>query len=477
MEDMKTEKREQALDSVTKDPYRIVKGNPLIEARFELTPTQMKLFIYMLSLLDISKESFVPLTITVKDFQKFTGVEGGSLYSHLQQEVKKMIDKKVYYKDDRIELDSHLISGYVYFKKEGYFVLEFPNLLKPFLLQLKENFTVLDIRNILRLDSSYAMRFYEICKEKERIGTFEFEVDKLKRMFNIEHKYKNYFDFKMKVVVQAQNELMKNSELYFEFTEIKQGKKVVKLRFVVKKNKLEEVEDPLVEQISASFKEANKDPLPLITQSIEIQANETLNLIYDQVKDFGITQHTIKDWLDEISIEQIQLAINHLKKELISGRNIKNIGGYLTTMVKSPDLMQAQQQEVKKKEEAKRVQATKKAEVQSKKEQQQRKDQLLEEYTNAKRKEANMILSQNPQLYRNILDRMSSNLLGSMQYDSYLQFCGGQISIDTFLSYFNLGTGFYGIVMNILESEFPVFGYIKDEYSPKAKEIGLRLTY
>jgi hypothetical protein len=47
---------------------------------------------------------------------------------------------------------------------------------------------------------------------------------------------------------------------------------------VVKKNKLEEVEDPLVEQISASFKEANKDPLPLITQSIEIQANETLNL-------------------------------------------------------------------------------------------------------------------------------------------------------------------------------------------------------
>lgn len=52
------------------------------------------------------------------------------------------------------------------------------------------------------------MRFYEICKEKERIGTFEFEVDKLKRMFNIEHKYKNYFDFKMKVVVQAQNELI-----------------------------------------------------------------------------------------------------------------------------------------------------------------------------------------------------------------------------------------------------------------------------
>ncbi|MFY7826941.1 MAG: replication initiation protein [Flectobacillus sp.] len=477
MEDMKIEKREQALDSVTKDPYRIVKGNPLIEARFELTPTQMKLFIYMLSLLDISKESFVPLTITVKDFQKFTGVEGGSLYSHLQQEVKKMIDKKVYYKDDRIELDSHLISGYVYFKKEGYFILEFPNLLKPFLLQLKENFTVLDIRNILRLDSSYAMRFYEICKEKEKIGTFEFEVDKLKRMFNIEHKYKNYFDFKMKVVVQAQNELMKNSELYFEFSEIKQGKKVVKLRFVVKKNKLEELDDmPLVDQISASFKEL-PNPLPLIAQSIEIEANQTLNLIFEQVKDWSISQQTVREWLEQFAVEQIQLAIDHVKKELLAGKTFKNIGGYLTTLVKSPDLMQAQQQEIKRKEEAKRIQVAKKAEAQIKKEQQLKKDELLEEYTNAKRIEANQILTQNPQLYTSILGRISGNLLGSMQYDSYIKFCGGQISLDTFLNYFNLGTGFYGIVMNILEADYPVFGYIKDEYHEKAKAIGLRLSY
>jgi hypothetical protein len=53
----------------------------------------------------------------------------------------------------------------------------------------------------------------------------------------------------------------------------------------------------LVEQISASFKEANKDPLPLITQSIEIQANETLNLIYEQVKILGLLSTPLKSGL------------------------------------------------------------------------------------------------------------------------------------------------------------------------------------
>lgn len=81
------------------------------------------------------------------------------------------------------------------------------------------------------------MRFYEICKEKERFKTFEYTVEHLKEMFSIENKYKNYFDFKVKVIVQARNKLKENSELYFDFDEIKQGKKVVSLRFTVIKNK------------------------------------------------------------------------------------------------------------------------------------------------------------------------------------------------------------------------------------------------
>lgn len=143
--------------AISKDPFRVIKGNPLIEAKFELTPIQTKLFLFLLAKLDTTKNSFEPMIVVVKDFQKFIGSKGDSLYHHLKKEVEKMIGKRVYYKDDGIELNSNLISGYMYLENEGAFLVEFPSLLKPFLLQLKENFTVIDIRNILDLDSSYAI--------------------------------------------------------------------------------------------------------------------------------------------------------------------------------------------------------------------------------------------------------------------------------------------------------------------------------
>ena len=55
MDNQEISKREQALIAISKDPFRVIKGNPLIEAKFELTPIQTKLFLFLLAKLDTSK--------------------------------------------------------------------------------------------------------------------------------------------------------------------------------------------------------------------------------------------------------------------------------------------------------------------------------------------------------------------------------------------------------------------------------------
>ena len=92
MNQPETSKREQALVAISRDPFRVIKGNPLIEAKFELTPIQTKLFLFLLAKLDTTKNSFEPMIVVVKDFQKFIGSKGDSLYHHLKKEVEKMID-------------------------------------------------------------------------------------------------------------------------------------------------------------------------------------------------------------------------------------------------------------------------------------------------------------------------------------------------------------------------------------------------
>jgi plasmid replication initiation protein len=464
MNQPETSKREQALVAISKDPFRVIKGNPLIEAKFELTPIQTKLFLFLLAKLDTTKNSFEPMIVVVKDFQKFIGSKGDSLYHHLKKEVEKMIGKRVYYKDDGVELNSSLISGYMYLENEGAFLVEFPSLLKPFLLQLKENFTVIDIRNILGLDSSYAMRFYEICKEKERFKTFEYTVEHLKEMFSIENKYKNYFDFKVKVIVQARNELKENSELYFDFDEIKQGKKVVSLRFTVIKNKknLQHIDDT---------------SLFGTTNATEILINE----VFELVKNHGINLRTVQIWFEKYPFVQIKQGVDYTLNENKKGR-VNDVASYLQKMVATSDLVpqvEKQKQEQIKKRQQKKIEIDTKTQLAD---QEQEKDKLKTAYFDKKKQLAIDLLKANSEIYLNLMNQLTleskgdkPNLLAELAYKNYRQdtpFITN--SLDEFLFNFNQEGIFQSYIFEQMTIIFPDFQRLKSLFLPQILALGMK---
>lgn len=464
MNQPETSKREQALVAISRDPFRVIKGNPLIEAKFELTPIQTKLFLFLLAKLDTTKNSFEPMIVVVKDFQKFIGSKGDSLYHHLKKEVEKMIGKRVYYKDDGVELNSSLISGYMYLENEGAFLVEFPSLLKPFLLQLKENFTVIDIRNILGLDSSYAMRFYEICKEKERLKTFDYTVEQLKEMFSIENKYKNYFDFKVKVIIQARNELKENSELYFDFDEIKQGKKVVALRFTVIKNKkhLQHIDD------ASLFSPAN---------ATEVLINE----VFELVKNHNVSLRTVQIWFEKYPFIQIQKGVDYTLGEYKKGK-VKDIASYLQKMVAMTQLeppLEKQQQEQTKKRQQKQTDIDLKNQLAN---QELQKDQLKSAYFAQKKQLVIDLLKANSEIYLNLLNQLSlesksdkPNLLAELAYKSYKQntkFVAN--SLDEFLFNFNEEGIFQSYIFEQMSLIFPDFEAIRMRFLPQALALGIK---
>ncbi|AFK05680.1 initiator RepB protein (plasmid) [Emticicia oligotrophica DSM 17448] len=463
MDQSESSKREQALVAISKDPFRVIKGNPLIEAKFELTPIQTKLFLFLLAKLDATKNNFEPMIVVVKDFQKFIGAKGDSLYHHLKKEVEKMIGKRVYYKDDNVELNSSLISGYMYLENEGAFLVEFPSLLKPFLLQLKENFTVIDIRNILGLDSSYAMRFYEICKEKERFKSFEYTVEHIKEMFSIENKYKNYFDFKVKVIVQARNELKENSELYFDFEEIKQGKKVVAIRFKVIKNKKD-------------LQLLDEDLLLKPQNATEILINE----IFEAVKTFNVSLRTVQIWFEKYPFLQIKKGVDYTLSEHKKGK-IKDVPSYLQKMVAVSQSETPTDKQVK--EQNKKLQQ-KKAESESKviqEELEKKKSNLLGEYHIQKKQLAIKLLQDNPEVYANLFNTLSqegsdnkADILTALALQSYQKetpYDSG--SLDEFLFNFQQEGTFQSYIFDKMNERFTDFQNLKKDFLSMAKSFGI----
>lgn len=457
---MEESKREKAIEAISKDPNRIIKTNPIINARFDITTVQMKVFLKIIASIDQSKDDISEVQISVGELQKFVGRTSKNIHKYLQEELVKLKQRNIFYEDENIRLDTNLLSSIIYYKKQGYFSFEIPKALKPFLLQIKENFTVFDIRNMLFLESIYAMRLYEYCKEFERFKHFEIDVEEIKERFGIADRYKNYFDFKLKVINQARTELMKNSELYFDFDEIKEGKKVVRLRFTIIKNN----------------KEVTKDTIETLKE-----VDEKVLEIIDLVKMY-VSESTVNAWFEKYPYEQIKKGVIYSLNQAKNG-GIKDVGAYLQKMVATTDLFDPS--EIIKQEQKKKREQEKAALVQKEQELtiENAKNKLKAEYYDAKKDLSVRILAKEIGLSEVILAQLKIEneqeykpFLSEMALKNYKSNEKFEVeSLDEFLFNVDEGGSFASYVFDYLQNKYGnAYQKLRQEFLPKASRVGVK---
>ena len=122
--------------------------------------------------------------------------------------------------------------------KDGYFRTSiYPELLPYFEEVQKRLFTKFNIQNIKPLTSIYAIRIYELCKRFYKDSSHaHISIDQLKKILQIENKYKQTSDFRKRVLDVAKKQINKNTDLEIDFELIKEGKKYTKVHFIVKQH-------------------------------------------------------------------------------------------------------------------------------------------------------------------------------------------------------------------------------------------------
>ena len=203
----------------------------------------------------------------------------------------------------------------------GYIELEFHPRLKPFLLGLKR-YLCYDIKNTIGISSVHTLRIFEFLKLHQYKGQHKITVHDLKVMLGLEKKHKKYGHFK-RVIIKAQKDLKKHTDICFEFEEIKQGRAVHALLFVIYENKATE--------------ESNSEtPLPTI-QPIKQTNLKDGESLYQLVQDWGITRETFLSFMEQYALEHIQERIKYMQ-QLPKKSSIKNKGAYLRTILEQPTL-------------------------------------------------------------------------------------------------------------------------------------------
>ena len=184
-------------------------------------------------------ESFKLYQIKIADFIEMLGISSQTKYTELPKITKELMRKVFEISDEETGklIQVAWLSAVVYEKNSGVIELEFSPHLKPYMLNLKGFYTKYKLHNVLSMKSKYSPRLYELLKlnEYQKKG-FSVHIDELRKLFKAENVYKNYNDFKKKVIIKAQEELELYSDIRFEFTEVKAVRKVSYINFYVFKN-------------------------------------------------------------------------------------------------------------------------------------------------------------------------------------------------------------------------------------------------
>jgi plasmid replication initiation protein len=210
---------------------RVYKSNKLIESRYKMTLQEMRLISYMIAQITQEDEDFKLYQIEIKTLQEHTNISESDVYSIADEVSERLMTKVI-----KIEDKKGSWSKYQWLNKakyeNGVLSVSFHPDLKPYLLQLKEQFKSYNLATLLSMTSTHAIRLYELLKQYETIGERTFTLQELREILGIkEDEYKLYADFKKRVIEVARRQHFEKARFVWDYKEIKRGRKVDKIVF------------------------------------------------------------------------------------------------------------------------------------------------------------------------------------------------------------------------------------------------------
>jgi plasmid replication initiation protein len=292
-----------------------IQHNNLVQAKYSMTLQQKRVMIWLVSRIKPTDEDFKEHILSVKELIEVCQLSGESAYKQLKDITFSLIEKGIRIIDitnpkEDIETQISWLSSAKY--RYGRVTLTFSPELKPYLLLLKEKFTAVNMIDMMQFKSVHAIRIYELLKQYENIGERILDIEEIKECCGVKDKLRKYADFEKYLLLIAQREINKKSDIHIEFERIKPFRKIEGIKFIITKNKAYELRNNPSKQVQ----EVKRKPAVIIA-----------------LKEFGLSRRVINQLLKENTEQVIQDAINAVDLQLAKGQ-VRNSKAMLMTAIK-----------------------------------------------------------------------------------------------------------------------------------------------
>ena len=220
----------------TDEKTLVVRRNELIHARYRMNLQEQRLLLWLIAQVKREDTDLTVYRIGVKQLAEFIGIEKNkNIYQQLAQHTKAMMSRvaEIARVDDKTLTQIQFVSKTKYFFGNGYVELCLNEHMRPYVLQLKERFTEIELGYAIRLSSFYAIRIYELLKSGQyRPGGFEMSLADLRAELGIEQgKLERMNNFKQRVMDIAEREINGRTDINFVYAWKKTGRNVTGIRF------------------------------------------------------------------------------------------------------------------------------------------------------------------------------------------------------------------------------------------------------
>jgi plasmid replication initiation protein len=292
-----------------------IQHNNLVEAKYSMTLQQKRIMIWLVSQIKPNDIDFKEHVLSIRELIEICQLSGESSYKEIRNITFSLIEKGIRIIDitdpsNKREIQVSWLSSADYY--QGKVKLSFSPKLKPYLLQLKQKFTAINVIDLMQFKSVHAIRIYELLKQYQDIGERTLSIEEIKECCGVKDKLRKYDHFEKYLLFIAQREINEKSDIHFEFERIKPSRKIEGIKFIISKNKAYELRNNPVKETQ----EVKRKPA-----------------VIDTLKEFGLSLRVINQILKENTEQTIQNAINSVDLQLSRGQ-VRNAKAMLITAIK-----------------------------------------------------------------------------------------------------------------------------------------------
>lgn len=218
----------------------VYKSNALVEAAYRLSVQEQRIVLACISQVrrDEPVTDEVMYSVTAEEVATMAGVPIESSYNQLKEAALRLKRREVRLTQEpngKGKRPSVMITGWVqtiiYREGEGRVELRFTKDMLPYLTELTKQFTKYALADVAKMDSTHAIRLYELIMQWESVGQREIEIVELREWFQLQEKYPSIKDFKLRVLDPAIAQINEHSPMNVSWTQKKTGRKVTHLLF------------------------------------------------------------------------------------------------------------------------------------------------------------------------------------------------------------------------------------------------------